>query len=76
VDLARDHGNPYYYSGGVYYAPQGNGYAVVPPPKGAVIPSVPDSSTTVYGGDKNFAYSNGVFYVSVRATHLADGAFF
>jgi hypothetical protein len=34
----------------------------VPPPKGAVIPSVPDSSTTVYGADKSFAYSNGVFY--------------
>ena len=44
-------GNPYYSSGGVYYAPspQGNGYTVVPPPKGAVISSVPDSSTTVYG---------------------------
>ncbi len=34
----------------------------MPPPKGAVIPSVPESSTTVYGADKSYAYSNGVFY--------------
>jgi hypothetical protein len=33
-------GDPHYYSGGVYYAPQGNGYTAVPRPKGAVIPSV------------------------------------
>ncbi|MFZ0506371.1 MAG: DUF6515 family protein, partial [Chthoniobacterales bacterium] len=43
-------------------SPQGNGYTVVPPPKGAVIPSAPESSTTVQGGDKSYAYSNGVFY--------------
>jgi hypothetical protein len=55
-------GNPYYYANGVYYAPQGNSYAVVPPPKGAVIPSVPESSTTVYGAGKNYVYNNGVFY--------------
>ena len=32
------------------------------PPKGAVVPSVPESSTTAYGGGKNYSYSNGVFY--------------
>jgi hypothetical protein len=60
-------GNQYYYSGGVYYAPapEGKGYAVVPPPKGAVTPSVPDSSTTVYGAEKSFVYANGVFYEQV-----------
>jgi hypothetical protein len=26
-------GNPYYYANGVYYAPQGGQYAVVPPPQ-------------------------------------------
>ncbi|MFY9986735.1 MAG: hypothetical protein WAK31_18365 [Chthoniobacterales bacterium] len=36
-------------------SPQGNGYTVVPPPKGAVIPLVPEFATTVYGADKNFA---------------------
>ncbi len=35
------------------------------PPKGAVIPSVPDSSTTVYGAVKSFVYANGVFYEQV-----------
>lgn len=34
----------------------------MPPPRGAVIPSVPASSTTVSGAVKNFNYSNGVFY--------------
>ena len=74
-------GNPYYYSEGVYYAPQGSSsqgssshepssqgtsYTVVPPPQGAVIPSIPyaDSSTTVYGGGQTFTYCNGVFYES------------
>jgi hypothetical protein len=32
------------------------------PPLGAVIPSIPDSSTTVYGGGQTFEYCNGVFY--------------
>jgi hypothetical protein len=36
----------------------------LPPPQGAVIPSIPDSCTTVYGGGKTFEYSNGVFYES------------
>jgi Family of unknown function (DUF6515) len=31
-------------------------------PRGAVIPSVPDSSTTVSGSGQNFNYCNGVFY--------------
>ena len=59
----------------------------MPPPKGAVIPSVPESSTTVYGAGKSYAYSNGVFYetadqgykivqppVGVLVTSIPNGA--
>ena len=35
---------------------------ILPPPRGAMIPSIPDSSTTVSGAGRSFNYSNGVFY--------------
>jgi hypothetical protein len=42
--------NPYYYANGVYYAPQGRQYTVVPPPQGAVVAIPPPSCSTVYVG--------------------------
>src|ERR1700757_4664699 len=44
-------GNPYYYSNGVYYAPQGgqyavveNGYKVTPPPIGSSVTTLPNGA--------------------------------
>ncbi len=35
---------------------------MVPPPRGAVIPAIPDFCTTVSGPGGTFSYANGVFY--------------
>ncbi len=47
-------GNPYYYTNGVYYAPQGGQYAVVPPPQGAVVSTPPPSCSTVFSGSASY----------------------
>ncbi|MGB9646426.1 MAG: DUF6515 family protein, partial [Stellaceae bacterium] len=56
-------GNPYYYQNGVFYAPQGGQYAVVPPPQGAV---VAPSCSTVYVGSATDLDCGGAFYSTVQ----------
>ena len=58
-------GQPYYYDYGVYYMPSGNGYAVCPPPVGAIVSYLPDGYTTVPLGDDVYYYFGGAFYISV-----------
>jgi hypothetical protein len=58
-------GAPYYYYGGVYYAPQQNGYMVVAPPVGAVVPALPDGVETVVAGGSMLYYADGTFYAPV-----------
>src|SRR5271166_5202828 len=58
-------GNPYYYANGVYYAPQGGQYEVVPPPQGAVVATAPPSCSTVYIGGGTNLDCGGAFYASV-----------
>src|SRR3974390_423853 len=39
-------GGRYYFSGGVWYAPRGPGFVVIPPPRGLVIPVLPPFYST------------------------------
>ena len=56
---------PYWYANGVYYAPQGGQYIVVPPPQGAVVPTPPPSCMTVDLGAGQTYDCGGAFYSSV-----------
>lgn len=58
----------YYYDNGVYYAPSGSGYTVVPPPVGAVVNYLPGGYITVPVGDMDYYYYGGAFYVSQGGT--------
>jgi len=53
----------YYYDDGCYYVPSNGGYAVVPPPIGAVVNYLPDGYETVYVGNDEYFYYAGAFYV-------------
>lgn len=55
-------GTPYYYDQGVYYQPQANGYVVVAPPIGAVVPALPPGAESIFAGNSVFYYANGTFY--------------
>jgi hypothetical protein len=58
-------GSPYYYSNGVYYAPQGGQYVVVAPPQGAVVASPPPSCSQVNAGGAIDLDCGGAFYTPV-----------
>jgi hypothetical protein len=56
----------YYYDNGVYYAPQGSGYAVVDPPAGVVVPTAPPGcSESSPSGDGKYMNCGGTYYSSV-----------
>ncbi|HWB94109.1 MAG TPA: DUF6515 family protein [Puia sp.] len=56
-------GQRYWYDDGCYYLPGNGGYSVVPPPVGAVVPSLPDGYETTMVGDDTYYYFGGAFYV-------------
>jgi hypothetical protein len=57
------HGHdPYYFSGGVWYAPRGPGFAVVYPPPGLVISVLPPYYSTVWIGAVPYYYADNVYY--------------
>jgi arylsulfatase A-like enzyme len=58
-------GSPYWYSNGVYYAPQGGTYVVTAPPVGAVVPTPPPACDTVDLGAGKTYDCGGAFYSSV-----------
>ncbi len=53
----------YYYSGGVWYAPQGPRFVVVAPPIGVFVPVLPPYYTTVWFGGIPYYYANDTYYV-------------
>lgn len=56
-------GRRYWYDDGCYYLPSDGGYSVVPPPVGAVVPSLPDGYETTMVGNDTYYYFGGAFYV-------------
>ena len=60
--IAWQNANYYYYSG-IFYQPYNGGYQAVAPPIGAVVPSLPSGTITVYVGDDAYYYFSGTFFV-------------
>jgi hypothetical protein len=52
----------FYFSGGVWYAPRGPGFAVVTPPVGLVISALPPYYSTVWFGGIPYYYADNVYY--------------
>jgi hypothetical protein len=52
----------FYFSGGVWYAPRGPGFAVVTPPLGLVISVLPPYYSTVWFGGIPYYYADNVYY--------------
>ncbi|HTV97543.1 MAG TPA: DUF6515 family protein [Steroidobacteraceae bacterium] len=55
-------GAPYYFSGGVWYAPRGAGFVVVTPPLGLVVSVLPPYYSTVWIGGVPYYYADNVYY--------------
>jgi hypothetical protein len=66
--LPRDHrvvvhgGARFYFSGGVWYRPQGPRFAVIMPPIGLFIPFLPPYYATIWLGGVPYYYANEVYY--------------
>jgi hypothetical protein len=55
-------GSPYYFSGGVWYAPRAGGFVVIAPPAGLVIATLPGYYSTVWVGGIPYYYADNVYY--------------
>jgi len=55
-------GSPYYFSGGIWYAPRGPGFVVVTPPVGLIIGALPPYYSTVWIGAVPYYYADNVYY--------------
>jgi hypothetical protein len=55
-------GAPFYFSGGVWYAPRGGGFVVVTPPVGLVISVLPPYYSTLWIGGIPYYYADNVYY--------------
>jgi hypothetical protein len=53
---------PFYFSGGVWYAPGGPGFVVVRPPVGLTISVLPPYYSTVWFGGVPYYYADDVYY--------------
>ena len=62
------HGIRFFFSGGVWYLPQGLRFIVTMPPIGLVVPFLPSSYVTVWVGGAPYYYANEVYYA-----HRGDG---
>lgn len=66
--LPRDHrvvvhgGSRYYFSGGVWYRPQGPRFSVIMPPIGLFVPFLPPYYATIWLGGIPYYYANEVYY--------------
>lgn len=61
-------GSRYYFSGGVWYRPQGPGFAIVMPPVGLFLPFLPPYYATIWVAGVPYYYANEVYYA-----HSGDG---
>ena len=52
----------FYYSGGVWYAPRGPRFVVVPAPLGVFVPVLPAYYTTIWYGGMPYYYANDTYY--------------
>ena len=52
----------FYYSGGVWYAPRGPRFVVVPAPVGVFVPVLPAYYTTIWYGGVPYYYANDTYY--------------
>lgn len=57
-------GAPYYFSGGVWYAPRGPGFVVVAPPFGLSIAVLPPYYSTLWVGGVPYYYADNVYYTA------------
>jgi len=57
-------GAPYYFSGGVWYAPRGPGFVVVTPPIGLGIAVLPPYYSTLWIGGVPYYYADNVYYTA------------
>ena len=77
ASLPREHtriivnGVPYYYYDGVYYAACPNGYVIVNPPMGAVVPAIPAGMIPVVVGSTTYYYAGGVYYLQQPNGYVA-----
>jgi len=60
--LVPHRGAPYYYSGGVWYAPHGPTFVVVPAPVGVFVPVLPPFYTTIWFAGVPYYYANDTYY--------------
>jgi hypothetical protein len=58
------HGAPYYFSGGVWYAPRGPGFVVITPPIGLGIAVLPPYYSTLWVGGVPYYYADNVYYTA------------
>jgi hypothetical protein len=56
-------GTPFYYSGGVWYAPHGPSFVVVAAPVGVFVPVLPPFYTTLWFAGVPYHYANDTYYV-------------
>ena len=55
-------GTRFYFSGGVWYRPQGSRFSIVTPPIGLFISFLPPYYTTIWAGGVPYYYANEVYY--------------
>lgn len=55
-------GHPYYFQGGVWYAPRAGGFVVVTPPPGIVVSVLPPYYSMVWIGGIPYYYADNVYY--------------
>ncbi len=59
-------GANYYYYDGLYYAPTANGYVIIAPPVGAIVPAIPPEYRPVIINGRTYYTDSGVYYVYTR----------
>jgi hypothetical protein len=59
-------GAPYYFSGGVWYAPRGPGFVVVTPPIGLSIAVLPPYYSTLWVAGVPYYYADNVYYTAAQ----------
>lgn len=55
-------GHPFFFVGGVWYAPGPDGFIVTVPPAGLVVSVLPPFATTVWLGGRPYYYADDVYY--------------